>query len=69
MNQNIIQRALGARNLIDAEKGLLYTGVLKICVPIIIILPGVIGFYFFGDKFYDQQSQRLGLFTFISPKV
>ncbi len=56
MNQNIIQRALGARNLIEAQKGLLYTGVLKICVPIIIILPGVIGFYFFGDKFYDQQD-------------
>jgi len=44
MNQTIIQRALGAKNLKEAQKGLLYTGVLKILVPIIIILPGVIGF-------------------------
>ena len=56
MNQNIIQRALGAKNLIEAQKGLLYTGFLKIFVPIIIILPGVIGFYYFGDKLYDQQD-------------
>ena len=56
MNQTIIQRALGAKNLVEAQKGLLYTGVLKILVPIIIILPGVIGFYYFGDSMYDQQD-------------
>ena len=37
MNQTIIQRALGAKNLVEAQKGLLYTGVLKILVPLIII--------------------------------
>jgi len=56
MNQTIIQRALGAKNLVEAQKGLLFTGVLKILVPIIIILPGVIGFYYFGDSMYDQQD-------------
>lgn len=56
MNQTIIQRALGAKNLKEAQKGLLFTGVLKILVPIIIILPGVIGFYYFGDSMYDNQD-------------
>ncbi len=56
MNQAIIQRALGAKNLVEAQKGLLYTGVLKIFVPIIIILPGVIGFYYFGDSLYGSQD-------------
>ena len=56
MNQTIIQRALGAKNLIEAQKGLLFTGVLKILVPIIIILPGVIGFYYYGDSMYDNQD-------------
>jgi SSS family solute:Na+ symporter len=56
MNQTIIQRALGAKNLVEAQKGLLYTGVLKIFVPLIIILPGVIGFYYFGDSLYDSQD-------------
>ena len=56
MNQMIIQRALGAKNLKEAQKGLLYTGVLKILVPFIIVLPGVIGFYYFKDGLYDQQD-------------
>ncbi len=56
MNQTIIQRALGARNLKEAQKGLLFTGVLKILVPLIIVLPGVIGFYYFGDSMYDNQD-------------
>ncbi|WP_223552107.1 solute:sodium symporter family transporter [Aestuariivivens sp. NBU2969] len=56
MNQTIIQRALGAKNLVEAQKGLLYTGVLKILVPIIIILPGVIGFYYYGDSLFDKQD-------------
>lgn len=56
MNQTIIQRALGAKNLVEAQRGLLFTGVLKILVPIIIILPGVIGFYYFGENLYDEQD-------------
>jgi SSS family solute:Na+ symporter len=57
MNQTIIQRALGAKNLKEAQKGLLFTGVLKIFVPLIIVLPGVIGFYYFGDSLYENQDQ------------
>ena len=56
MNQTIIQRALGAKNLVEAQKGMLYTGVLKILVPTIIILPGVIGFYYYGDSLYENQD-------------
>lgn len=56
MNQTIIQRAFGASSLAEAQKGLLFTGVLKILVPIIIVLPGVIAYYYFGDTLYDQQD-------------
>ncbi|MCH7409451.1 solute:sodium symporter family transporter [Belliella sp. DSM 111904] len=56
MNQTILQRALGAKNLIEAQKGLLYTGVLKLFVPFIIVLPGVIGFYYFGDSLISEQD-------------
>ncbi len=56
MNQTIIQRALGAKNLKEAQKGLLFTGLLKIFIPLVIILPGVIGFYYFGDSMYSSQD-------------
>ena len=57
MNQAIIQRALGAKNLKEAQKGLLLTGLFKILVPIIIVLPGIIGYYYFGT-FTDQVVER-----------
>lgn len=56
MNQTIVQRALGAKNLVEAQKGLLFTGALKILIPLIIVLPGVIAYYYFGDTFYDNQD-------------
>jgi SSS family solute:Na+ symporter len=51
MHQHIIQRALGAVSLKEAQKGLLFTGVLKILIPLVIVLPGIIGFYYFGGFF------------------
>ncbi len=56
MNQVIVQRALGAKNLKEAQKGMLLMGVFKILMPIIIVLPGVIGFYYFGDSLYGSQD-------------
>jgi len=56
MNQTIVQRVLGAKDLKEAQKGLLYTGLLKILVPFIIVLPGVIGFYYFQDSYYGHQD-------------
>ncbi|MFS4417777.1 solute:sodium symporter family transporter [Maribacter sp. 2307ULW6-5] len=56
MNQAIIQRALGAKNLKEAQKGLLLTGLFKILIPLVIILPGVICYYYFQETFYDKQD-------------
>lgn len=56
MHQSIIQRALGAVSLKEAQKGLLFTGLFKILMPIVIVLPGIIGFYYFGDTLFDQQD-------------
>lgn len=56
MHQSIIQRVLGAVNLKEAQKGLLFTGLLKILVPIVIVLPGLIAFYHFGTEFYETPD-------------
>ena len=56
MHQSIIQRVLGAVSLKEAQKGLLYTGLLKILVPLVIVLPGLIGFYYFGESLYDNPD-------------
>jgi solute:Na+ symporter, SSS family len=56
MHQSIVQRALGAVSLKEAQKGLLFTGVLKILIPLVIVLPGLIGFYYFGDSLFQNQD-------------
>jgi SSS family solute:Na+ symporter len=56
MHQSIIQRALGAVSLKEAQKGILLTGLFKILIPIVIVLPGIIGFYYFGDSLYDNPD-------------
>jgi SSS family solute:Na+ symporter len=56
MHQSIIQRVLGAVSLKEAQKGLLYTGLLKILVPLISVLPGLIGYYYFGEGLYDNPD-------------
>ncbi len=56
MNQTIIQRALGAKNMAEAQKGLLFTGIFKIVIPLIIVLPGIIAFYYYGDQYEDNQD-------------
>lgn len=56
MHQSIIQRVLGAVSLKEAQKGLLYAGLLKILIPLIIVLPGIIAFYYFNDTFYDKKE-------------
>ena len=41
-NQVLIQRALGAKNLKEGQKGVLISGFLKMMVPMLLVLPGVI---------------------------
>ena len=46
-NQQIIQRALGAKNLAEGQKGLLLASFFKILGPLILVLPGMIAYYYF----------------------
>jgi solute:Na+ symporter, SSS family len=49
-NQSIVQRALGAQNLKEGQKGLLIAAFFKLLGPFIIVLPGVIAFHMFKGE-------------------
>jgi SSS family solute:Na+ symporter len=55
-NQAIIQRALGAKNLKEGQKGLIYAAFIKILGPLIVVLPGVIAFYLFGESLENPDE-------------
>ena len=40
-NQYIIQRALAAKNLKEAQKGIAFAAYLKLLMPVIVVLPGI----------------------------
>ncbi len=49
-NQQIIQRALGAKNLKEGQKGLLLASFIKVLGPLIVVLPGIIAYHMFEGK-------------------
>lgn len=49
-NQYVIQRTLGAKNLAEGQKGVLYAGYFKLLVPFMMMLPGVIAFHLYGGE-------------------
>ena len=60
-NQYVIQRTLGAKNLAEGQKGVLFSGFFKIMVPFMMMVPGVIAFHLYGDGLtsIDQAYPRL----------
>ena len=47
-NQYVIQRTLGARNLAEGQKGVIFSGFFKILVPFMMMMPGIIAFHLYG---------------------
>lgn len=66
-NQAIIQRALGAKNLEEGQKGLLLASFIKILGPIIVVLPGIIAFHMFGDTLDNADEAYPTLVTKVLP--
>jgi len=56
LNQFITQRTLGAKSLAEGQKGILLAAVLKLLIPFIIVIPGVIAFQAFGDAILDKAG-------------
>jgi SSS family solute:Na+ symporter len=53
LNQYITQRILGSASLREGQKGLVFAAALKLIVPFIIVIPGIIAFNLYSDKMAD----------------
>ncbi|MDW5375874.1 solute:sodium symporter family transporter [Halomonas sp. HP20-15] len=56
-NQAIVQRALGAKNLAESQKGVLAAGFLKIVGVFMLVLPGIIAYHLFQHGLLDIPSK------------
>ncbi|MBT4833282.1 MAG: solute:sodium symporter family transporter, partial [Porticoccaceae bacterium] len=60
-NQYVIQRTLGAKNLAEGQKGVLFSGFFKVMVPFMMMLPGVIAFHLYGTVDSDTGLGSIDL--------
>jgi len=55
-SQYITQRALGAKSLREAQKGVMFAAYLKLLMPIVIVLPGICAAILFSDLEKSDQA-------------
>ena len=67
-NQYVIQRTLGAKSLAEGQKGALFTGFLKILVPFLMMMPGIIAFHLYGSDLKNMDLAYPTLINDIFPK-
>ena len=53
-NQYIIQRALGAKSVGEAQRGIVFAAFLKLLMPIIIVFPGIAAYLLAQDGMLDS---------------
>ncbi|MCP4709118.1 MAG: sodium/solute symporter, partial [Planctomycetes bacterium] len=50
LNQFITQRTLGAKSLAEGQKGIMFAALIKLVIPFIIVMPGIMAFQLYGDE-------------------
>ena len=58
-NQYIIQRTLAAKNLEEGQKGIVFAAFLKLIIPLIVVLPGIIAYVMNLDPETGQLNMAL----------
>ena len=54
LNQYIMQRTLGAKSLAHGQKGVVFAAGLKLIIPFIVCIPGIIAFSLYAEKMRDN---------------
>ena len=58
-DQTIVQRVLGARDVVEGQRGALFAGFLKITPVFLMVLPGVAGYVLYRDLIGDDAARTL----------
>lgn len=66
LNQYITQRTLGSKSLQEGQKGVVFAAALKLIIPFIIVIPGIIAFNLFAKEMQaeaaDDNRETMTLF-------
>jgi SSS family solute:Na+ symporter len=59
LNQYITQRILGSASLAEGQKGLVFAAFLKLVIPFVIVIPGIVAFNLFSKEMEQSAGDHL----------
>jgi SSS family solute:Na+ symporter len=62
LNQYITQRILGSASLAEGQKGLVLAGFLKLLIPFVIVVPGIIAFNLYHGEMEENAGDHLAVY-------
>jgi SSS family solute:Na+ symporter len=61
LNQYITQRTLGSKSLAEGQKGIVFAASLKLVIPFIVVIPGILAYNLFNGELKDDAVNRNAL--------
>ena len=58
LNQYIVQRTLGAKSLAEGQKGIVFAALLKLVIPFIVVIPGILAFNLFSNDLHSSAAAK-----------
>lgn len=58
LNQYIVQRTLGSKSLAEGQKGIVFAAALKLIIPFIVVIPGIICFNLFSTDLRKEAVNK-----------
>ena len=58
LNQYIVQRTLGSKSLAEGQKGIVFAAFLKLLVPFLVVIPGILAFNLFRADLHEGAAEN-----------
>lgn len=58
LNQYIMQRTLGSRSLAEGQKGIILAAGLKLLIPFVVVIPGILAFNLFSADLQEEANRK-----------
>ena len=58
LNQYIVQRTLGSKSLAEGQKGIIFAAALKLVIPFVIVIPGVLCFNLYSHDLRAEATKK-----------
>ena len=58
LNQYITQRTLGSKSLAEGQRGVVFAAFLKLLIPFVVVIPGMLAFNLFSEKLRDEAVRN-----------